>query len=189
MTVRAIAAIGDPVLREPAREVTLEELQSPGTQQLIDDLIETMRHANGAGIAANQISVPVQIATIEVTKNARYPYKPPIPLTVIVNPRLTVIGDETVEINEGCLSVPLRGDLLRHVEVQVEYLDRFGAPHNEVKKGLTAGTFQHEVDHLAGMMIVDRIDPKTLATWDEFNQHQREAFVTRIDAFVARIGS
>lgn len=189
MTVRTIAAIGDPVLRTPARAVTREELTSPPIQQLIDDMIDTMRSAGGAGIAANQVSVPVQVAAIEVTENDRYPYKPPIPLTVIVNPRLTLLGAEAVEINEGCLSVPLRGSLLRHVEIRVEFLDRYGEPHDEVKRGLTAGTFQHEIDHLAGTLIVDRVDSKTLATWEEYDKHQREDFVRRINDFVSRIGS
>ena len=86
MGVRAITTVGDPVLRERAREVTPDELSSPEVQQLIDDLIATMRAAGGAGLAANQIGELVRIAVIEVDDNPRYPYKPPIPLTVIVNP-------------------------------------------------------------------------------------------------------
>ena len=81
-------------------------------QRLIDDLIDTMRDANGAGLAANQVDEPVRIAVIEVDHNPRYPYKPPIPLTVVVNPVIEPLDDELVEINEGCLSVPdLRGNV------------------------------------------------------------------------------
>jgi peptide deformylase len=189
MTIRKIAAIGHPVLRQPARTVSVEELRDPAMQRLIDDMIDTMRDAHGAGIAAPQVHEPVRIATIEVTRNPRYPYKPPIPLTVLVNPVLEPVGEQTVEINEGCLSVPLRGNLRRYVAVRVRYLDRDGVPQEDVKRGLTAGTFQHEVDHLNGTLIVDRIDPRSLSTWDQFERHHRDAFIARITEFVDRIGS
>ena len=189
MTIRKIAQIGHPVLRQLAREVSADELRDPATQRLIDDLIDTMRDAHGAGIAAPQVHESVRIAVVEVDGNPRYPYKPPIPLTVLVNPVLEPIGTETVEINEGCLSVPLRGDLRRHVTVRVRYTDRDGGWHDEVKRGLTAGTFQHEVDHLDGTLVVDRIDPRTLSTWDQFDRHHRDAFVARITRFVHETGS
>ena len=86
MSVRDIVTVGHPVLRERARELTLEEMASPETQAFIDDLVDTMRHANGAGLAANQVGVPIRIAAIEVGNNPRYPYKPKIPLTIVVNP-------------------------------------------------------------------------------------------------------
>jgi peptide deformylase len=191
VTVREILTIGDPVLRTPAREVTLEELASPEVQALIDDLIETRRAANGAGLAANQVGETLRIAVAEVDgTNPRYPYKPPIPLTVMVNPVLDPVGDETVAINEGCLSVPdLRGYLRRHVTVRVRYLDREGDEHDEVFRGLTAGTLQHEIDHLDGILFVDRADPRTLATWEQFERHGQDEFVERITEFVARVGS
>ena len=182
MTVRAIATVGHPVLRERARELTSDEVVSAEIQALIDDLIDTMHHANGAGIAANQVHEPVRVAVIEVDHNPRYPYKPPIPLTVIVNPVIEPIDDELVEINEGCLSVPdLRGVLERHVAVRVRYLDRDGNEHDDVKRGLTAGTFQHEVDHLDGILFLDRVtDPRTFMTWEEFDRHHRDAWLERI---------
>jgi peptide deformylase len=191
VSVREIVAIGDPVLRERAREVSLDELRSPETQELIDDLIETRRAANGAGLAANQVGVAVRIGVAEIEGiNPRYPYKPPIPLTVIVNPTIEPLGAEQFEVNEGCLSVPgLRGDLGRHVAIRLRYLDRDGNERDEVKRGLTAGTFQHEVDHLDGVLFVDRADPRTLATWEQFERFQRDAFVERISAFVDRVGS
>jgi peptide deformylase len=191
MSVREIVAIGDPVLREPAREVDPDELRTARVQALIDDLIETRRAANGAGLAAVQIGEPLRIAVAENDgANPRYPYKPPIPLTVMVNPALEPADPETVLINEGCLSVPdLRGDLERHVAVRVRYLDREGNEHDEVVRGLTAGTFQHEVDHLNGVLFVDRANPRSLATWEQFERYQREAFVARAEALVARTGS
>ena len=99
------------------------------------------------------------------------------------------LDDEQVVINEGCLSVPVRGDVVRHVNIRVRYLDRHGVEHDEIKRGLTAGTWQHECDHLDGTLIVDRADPRTLATWAEFDAHHREAFVERITRFVERVGS
>jgi peptide deformylase len=192
MSVRAIATVGHPVLRERAREVTREELASASVQRLIDDMIETMRAANGAGLAANQVHETLRIAVVEVRAgNPRYPYKPPVALTVIVNPEIEPLDDETVEINEGCLSVPdLRGAVDRYVNVRVRYLDRDGDEHEEVRRGLTAGTFQHEVDHLDGILFLDRVrDPATFTTWEQFERHHRDAFVARAKALVERVGS
>jgi peptide deformylase len=191
VSVREIVAIGDPVLRERARELSLDELRSTEIQTLIDDLIETKRAADGAGIAANQVGVAVRVAVAEVVQpNPRYPYKPPIPLTVIVNPTIEPLADELFDVNEGCLSVAgLRGDLVRHVSIRLRYLDRDGTEHEEAKRGLTAGTFQHEVDHLDGILFVDRADPRTLSTWEQFERFHRDAFVERITAFSERVGS
>ena len=191
MSVREIVPVGHPVLRQRAAEVTVDELKSAETQKFIDDLIETMRHANGAGLAANQIGVPIRIAAIEVGDNPRYPYKPRIPLTVVVNPIIEPVDDELVEINEGCLSVPnLRGSVMRHVNVRVQYLDRHGVAYDEIRRGLTAGTFQHECDHLDGVLFLDRVvDPRTFTTWEQFERFHRAAFVERISEFVARVGS
>ena len=192
MSVRAIATVGHPVLRERAREVSREELASPPVQRLIDDMIDTMRAANGAGLAANQVHETLRIAVVEVRPgNPRYPYKPPVPLTVIVNPEIEPLDGETAQINEGCLSVPdLRGTVDRHVNVRVRYLDRDGAEHEEVRRGLTAGTFQHEVDHLDGILFLDRVrDPATFTTWEQFERHHRDAFVALAKAIVARVGS
>ena len=191
MTVREILHVGNPLLRERSRDVTVEELASPQMQALIDDMVDTMRAANGAGIAAPQVGELVRIATIEVNHNPRYPYKPRIPLTVVVNPVIEPIDDEMVEINEGCLSVPnLRGDVLRHVNVRVRYLDRDGNEHDEVRRGLTAGTFQHECDHLDGLLFLDRVhDTRSLTTWEQFERFHRDQFVRRITEFVERVGS
>ena len=191
MSVREVVAIGDPVLRERARELDPDEIASPEIQTLINDLIETKRATNGAGIAANQVGEPLRVAVVEVEEgNPRYPYKPPEPLTVMINPVLEPLGEETIEINEGCLSVPdLRGNLPRHLEVRVRFLDREGTEHEEVKRGLTAGTFQHEVDHLDGTLFVDRADPRSFATWEQFDRHQRDEFVARVSRLSEEPGS
>ncbi|MBP9084482.1 MAG: peptide deformylase [Kofleriaceae bacterium] len=191
MAIRKIAQIGHPILRQVARQVTREELAAPAMQQFIDDLIETMHDADGAGLAAIQVYQPIAICAIEVRNNPRYPYKPPIPLTVLVNPVLTPVGDETYDNNEGCLSVPnLRAMVSRHLHVRVQAWDRHGTPIDEVVHGLKAGTYQHEVDHLLGKIFVDRVtDPTTFATWTEFDRHHRPAFVARITQLVAQVGS
>jgi peptide deformylase len=191
VTVRPIVTVGHPVLRQRACEITPDELASTEVQTLIDDLIDTMHHASGAGLAANQIDDTRRIAVIHVDHNLRYPYKPPIPLTVVVNPVIEPVDDELVDINEGCLSVPdLRGNVLRHVTIRVRYLDRHGIAHDEIKRGLTAGTFQHECDHLDGGLFLDRVvDTTTLTTWAQFERFHRDAFVERITEFVERVGS
>lgn len=191
MTVREIVQIGHPVLRERARELTRDELLAPETQRFIDDLVETMRHAEGAGLAATQVAQPIRICAIEVGDNPRYPYKPKVPLTILVNPQLVPLSEETFDNYEGCLSVPnLRGVVPRHVEVRVRAWSRDGEPVDRVVRGLTAGTFQHEVDHLDGMLFVDRIrDTRTLCTWDAFERYHRAAFVECVRTLVERFGS
>ena len=190
MTVRPVLSIGHPTLRVVADEVPVDEVRTDRVQSLIGDLIETMRHANGAGLAATQIDERVRIAVMEVGDNPRYPYKPRIPLTIAINPVIEPLDDEMVDINEGCLSVPLRGDVARHVNIRVRYLDREGLEHDEIKRGLTAGTWQHECDHLDGVLFIDKVtEPSTIATWEQFEAHHRAAFVERITAFVKRVGS
>jgi peptide deformylase len=191
MAIRKIASIGHPVLRERARSVTREELASPAVQSFIDDLIETMRDARGAGLAANQVHEPVRICVIEVSDNPRYPYKPNIPLTILVNPEVERLGDETFDNYEGCLSVPdLRGVVPRHTRARVRAWDRHGNDIDMTVNGLSAGTYQHEVDHLDGVLFVDRVvDSRTLCTWAEFDRHHRAAFVERATALVRRFGA
>jgi peptide deformylase len=193
MTRLPIVDVGDPVLRSRAAEVSPEELASDEVQRFVDDMIETMRAASGAGLAANQVGSLRRIAVVEVPEggNPRYPYKPPIPLTVMVNPEVEPLGDETLAINEGCLSVPhLRGTVERAAAVRVRYLDRDGDEHVEERRGLTAGTFQHEFDHLNGVLFLDRVrDPATFTTWEQFDRHGRERFEAEARAIVERLGS
>jgi peptide deformylase len=188
VTVRPILSIGHPVLREVAGPVD----DVAAVHDLVDDLVDTMRAANGAGLAANQIGVPLQVCVIEVrTPNPRYPYKPAIPLTVLINPTLEPLTQETFANYEGCLSVPdLRGVVDRYVELRVHALDRDGAPIDMVVRGLSAGTYQHETDHLNGTLFVDRVtDTRTLCTWSEFRERHEPAFAARVEDLVARFGS
>lgn len=187
MPVRPIPQIGDPVLRRATAAVDPVSIDSDDIQALIADLIDTMTAAGGSGIAANQIGVSLAVCVIGVTKNARYPYKPPIPLTVMINPRVQLLDDEQWLNNEGCLSVPLRGDLPRHMNIEVSAFDRNGESFTETYRGLTAGTVQHEVDHLNGGLIVDRMeDSRTMTTWENFAEHGMDSYLERIAPVIAR---
>jgi peptide deformylase len=191
MTVLSIATVGNPGLRIRATEVTRDELVSDDVQTFIDDLIETMRHANGAGLAATQVLRHQRICAVEVANNPRYPYKPPIPLTILVNPVLTPLDGELFRNFEGCLSVPgIRGEVSRSTRIRVQAWDRHGNEIDEEVRGLKAATYQHEVDHLDGLLFLDRVeDSRTLSTWDSFNEFHKEAFVERVTALVAKHGS
>ncbi len=189
--IRDIVKIGNPVLRENCKAVPPSDISSAATQALIDDLIETRRAANGAGLAAPQIGVPIRLFVAENDNNPRYPYKPRIPLTVVVNPTITFLTDERYESNEGCLSIPdLRGVVECCPEIRVEGFDRNGKVLDLVVRGVSAGTFQHEDDHLNGILFPDRVkDTRSLSTWDEFKQRYEAAFARQVAALVERYGS
>ena len=172
MTLREVLELGDPRLRAISLEVPENAFGTAELTQLVDDLIQTMRARNGAGIAAPQIGVSQRVFIIEVNNNPRYPYKPTIPLTVLVNPELRVIGEETISVIEGCLSVPnLRGRVERQARVEVRAYTPQGEPFTLIAEGLTAGTLQHELDHLNGLLFIDRIDDSsTLCSTASYNQ-------------------
>jgi peptide deformylase len=173
MAILKVARLGHPVLRQQAERVLPADIQSTQVQRLIDDMIETMHEYDGAGLAANQVHVPRQIAVIEVAKNPRYPDAPEIPLTVLINPVVTPTTEEIEEGWEGCLSVPdMRGVVPRYTAVRLECLDRQGKPVDLVAKDFFARVIQHETDHLNGIVYVDRIrDMRTLSHIAEWQRH------------------
>ena len=173
MAILKVARLGHPVLRQQAERVSPVDIQSAQVQRLIDDMIETMHEYDGAGLAANQVHVPRQIAVIEVAKNPRYPDAPEIPLTVLINPVVTPTSEEIEEGWEGCLSVPdMRGVVPRYTAVRLECLDRQGKPVDLVAKDFFARVIQHETDHLNGIVYVDRIrDMRTLSHIAEWQRH------------------
>ncbi len=179
------------MLRQVAHTVTPEDLASVAVQALVDDLIDTMRDANGAGLAATQVFAPWQVCVIEVHDNPRYPYKPNIPLTTLINPKVTPLTDETFLNFEGCLSVPnLRGRVPRYCRVRVQAQDRTGEVVDFAVQGLSAGTYQHEVDHLNGVVFVDRVtDPRSFCTWEHFDRFEKAKFAREACALVARFGA
>jgi peptide deformylase len=181
MAIRKIAQLGEPVLRRVARELTLDEIRSSATRALIEDLIETMHDADGAGLAAPQIYESVQLVVIEVRSNPRYPNVDPIPLTVLANPKLTPLlsapgselrDEDSIWLYEGCLSVSgVRGRVQRPRRVRVQALDAEGEPVDQVWEGFRAAVVQHETDHLFGTLFVDRADPRTLTFLREYERH------------------
>ena len=188
--IRTIVQIGNPALRQVADPVDVNQIESDEIQALIDDLIETMRHANGAGLAATQIAVPLRICIIEVNKNPRYSYKPDIPLTVLINPKVTFLTDERIHVYEGCLSVPnMRGQGERGPKILIEGDDRQGNNVSFISKGISAGTFQHELDHLDGLIYTDRMnDASSLTTIDEFAAHYEDDFRDQVISIVKTYG-
>ncbi len=190
MTVRDVLQIGHPTLMTPAEPVDPARITGPEVQGWITDLIDTMRDRNGAGIAANQIGIPYRLFVAEVTSNPRYPYKPPIPLTVVINPVITFLSDQTFTNNEGCLSVPnLRGDVERHLEIRLTGYDRHGTPFEREIRGYSAATFQHEADHLDGVLFPHRVgDPRTFCSWEVFAQFRQADFAQRVRTLVGEWG-
>lgn len=184
MTIRKIARLGEPILRRSASPIAPEALGQAWLHTLIDDMIETMRDADGAGLAAPQVYEPWQVCVIEVLANPRYPNFPTIPLTVLLNPRLTplvsthdvLLDRESVTLYEGCLSVPgLRGRVSRPRAVRVQALAPDGTEVDQHWSGVSAAIIQHEVDHLHGTLFVDRADSSTLCFSREYERYVPEA--------------
>ena len=173
MAILKVARLGHPVLRKISEPVAASEIRSAQTQQLIDDMVETMREHNGAGLAAPQVHVLKQICVIEVRGNPRYPDAPAIPLTVLINPVVTPLTEETENGWEGCLSVPdMRGIVPRFGAVRLEAWDREGGRIDVVAKEFFARVIQHETDHLNGVVYLDRMrDFSTLTHLAEWNKY------------------
>ena len=191
MAIREILQIGHPVLAARANEVDVSKINSAEVQSWVDDMIDTMRNANGAGIAANQIGIPYRLFVIEVGENPRYPYKPKVPLTVVINPTIEFLTDETFVSNEGCLSVPaIRADVDRHVEIAVSYYDRNAQKIEQTIQGYSACTWQHEYDHLDGILFPHRVtDLKSFCSWDMFQQFKQQDFAKHVEELVAKWGA
>jgi peptide deformylase len=182
VAIRKIAQMGEPVLRRRADLVDPNEIAAPFIQTLIDDMIETMHDADGAGLAAPQVYESLQLCVIEVDQNPRYPQFEPIPLTVLINPVVTpLVGsvlsggelsvEDSFQMYEGCLSVPgMRGRVVRPRKVRVQALDRAGVALDFVWESFRAVVVQHETDHLLGTLYVDRADPKTLTFLREYER-------------------
>ncbi len=171
MPVLNIARLGHPILREIATPVDLKALSASDDnelQQLIDDMIDTMREEDGVGIAAPQVARSLQIIIVEYRQNERYPSQDDIPLSVYVNPVISHAGKETASFWEGCLSLKdLRGLVTRSKEVTVEAFSREGKKMVVEAKGFLAVVLQHEIDHLLGKVFLDRMTDLTQLAWQE----------------------
>ena len=173
MSILKVTRLGHPVLRKVAENVSQRELQSPALQKFIDDMIETMKEYDGVGLAADQVHESKQIAVLEVADNPRYPEKPRVPLTVLVNPTITALSEDMEEDWEGCLSIPdLRGMVPRYKSIRVQALDRHGKEIDFVANEFHARVIQHEFDHLNGKVYLDRMRGfSTLTFLQEFARY------------------
>ena len=176
MAIRKVARLGHPVLRAPCRELTRTEIRSPATLRLARDLRETTEEYGGVGLAAPQVHEPVRLAVIELDpedakRDLEGSHGDRVSITVF-NPRTTVLDPTLAGYWEGCLSVPgMRGYVERPRRIRVDYLDERAKPAHVVAEGFLATVLQHELDHLDGVLYVDRLaDPKLFAFNEEFNR-------------------
>jgi peptide deformylase len=165
MAIREVITVPHPTLKKKARKVTDF---GPDLQNLIDDMVETMREAPGVGLAATQVDVPLQLIVVEFGDEEDETVPPK--LYVMVNPEISRHSRETIIGTEGCLSVPnLVGDVERHESVTVKFLNRHGKPSKLKAKNWLARIIQHEIDHLHGILFTD------LATqvWEPMTEEER----------------
>ena len=167
-----VARLGFPSVRSIAKPVPPEEITSHDFQKLIDDMIETMHEYNGVGLAAPQVHLPIQLAVLQVDRHPRHPDMPQVPLTVLINPIVTILDSTMVEDYEGCLSIPeLRGRVPRFKQLKVAALGRDAQPLEIVASDFHARVIQHETDHLKGEVYLDRMsDMKSLGFLDEWQR-------------------
>jgi peptide deformylase len=190
-----ILQVGDPVLRRQARPLERDEILAPATQELILRMRDTMRDAPGVGLAAPQIGESIQLAVIEDPPQAHAGMTPAqlaerernaVAFHVLVNPRLTVEGDDQVIAYEGCLSLAGFSMIVpRWRRVRVDALDEHGEPVVKTATGWYARILQHEIDHLRGVVCCDRMDPRSLTTQDNHLRYWRNM---PVDAALATVG-
>lgn len=184
MALREVAHIGNPVLRRIARDLEPHEIRSPWLLGLVEDMTDTMHELGGIGIAAPQVSESVKLAIIEITEGStRYPGMEPHALTVLVNPRITVLDETEQAFWEGCLSVPdLRGLVQRPRGVRVDYVDLQGQRQSLIAQDFLSSVVQHELDHLQGVLFIDRVrDTTKLATLEDYRRFWVDPKVDELD--------
>jgi len=153
----SIIQLGNPMLRQKAEVVN--NIQDKTIQKLIDDLLFTVKEANGVGIAAPQVAVAYRIFIVASRPNLRYPNAPLMEPTAMINPRIVNYSEQIVKDWEGCLSIPgIRGLVPRYKTIEVEYTDRDGKLQNRKLTDFVARIFQHEYDHFEGLVFLDRIE-------------------------------
>jgi peptide deformylase len=156
MAIREVLKMGDPRLLEVAKPVAA--FGTPELETLLRDMRDTMQDLNGAGLAAPQIGVGLRVVIFGIEANPRYPDADPVPFTVLINPKLTPIGEEMEEGWEGCLSVPgMRGLVPRYRQLRYTGVDARGQPIDRTVEDFHARVVQHEVDHLDGILYPRRI--------------------------------
>lgn len=179
-----IRQAGEPVLRQRARPLLAEEIRERTTQELIELMRVTMHDAPGVGLAAPQVGIPVQLVVVEDQPQFLEKLSPEqlaererhaVPFHVLINPSLTVIGSETVEFFEGCLSVAgFTAIVPRARQVRVECLNERAEPVVIDARGWYARILQHEIDHLRGGLYIDRMNPQSFSTMDNYTRYWKE---------------
>lgn len=169
-----IVQTGDPVLRQIARPLSVDEIRSDATRQLVEEMRETMRAAPGVGLAAPQIGESIQLAVIEdrldyikdvSSEELAARQRSPVDFHVIINPKISIVGEVTVDFFEGCLSVEGFVAMVRRgVNVQVECLNERAETITITAQGWYARILQHEIDHLNGMLYIDRMQTRSFST-------------------------
>jgi peptide deformylase len=182
-----LVQVGESVLRTPARELTRDEIHSPAIQQLIDFMHETLRDAPGVGLAAPQVSESIQLAIIEDLPEDSRNLTPEqllererkaVQFHVIINPMLTPVGEPEVEFFEGCLSLNgFTAVVPRYRSVRVDCLDEHGESKTIHASGWYARILQHEIDHLGGMLYIDRMQSRTFMSIENFTRVWKDATV------------
>lgn len=174
--VMEVVRLGHPVLRQVAEAYDPEEILSPEVQEFVEDMVATMDDYDGAGLAAPQVGVSKRLLIYGVEANPRYPEAPEVPRTVLFNPTWEPLGEETDVDWEGCLSVPgMRGQVRRYQRIRVKALDQAAQPVEFEAEGFHARVFQHEVDHLEGIVYLDRMeDMSTLSYLEEWVRYSGE---------------
>ena len=174
-----IAHIGHPILRKPTLDVPLETISTDKIKNLIRKLAEIMYEFNGAGLAANQIYESYRICVLEVKNNLRYKHLPEIPFKVLINPKIISKNSKKIFSSyEGCLSVPnIRGRVNRSYDIKVEYYDENAKYNLEHVKGFQAIVYQHEIDHLDGILFTDKVEDKSsLVTFENYIKYYEEDY-------------
>ncbi|MEA5581400.1 peptide deformylase [Nodularia harveyana UHCC-0300] len=166
-----IIQLGNPLLRQKATWV--ENTQDEHIQKLIDDLSVTVAKANGVGIAAPQVAASYRLFIVASRPNLRYPHAPVMEPTAMINPRIIAHSSEVVKGWEGCLSVPgIRGLVPRFTAIEIAYTDRNGKLQKQELTDFVARIFQHEYDHLDGVVFIDRVENSgEMITEDEYQKH------------------
>ena len=160
MAIKEILKMGDPRLLEKSKPI--KDLNAVDLDQLIQDMIDTMEANNGAGLAAPQIGINIQLVIFGFKKNDRYPDAEEVPFTILINPKITPVGDEIEDGWEGCLSVPgLRGVVPRYKKISYQGIDQYGKKIERNVDGFHARVVQHECDHLFGILYPMRIQDLT----------------------------
>jgi peptide deformylase len=178
-----IVQAGEPVLRAQARQLTREEIIADEIQRLIRDMCETMQDAPGVGLAAPQVGVTLQLAMIKdreellsslPAEELAEKERQAVPFHVLINPEITLLGDDTADFYEGCLSLSgFSAVVPRARRVRVAYLNEHGEPQTVEASGWYARILQHEIDHLRGTLYIDRMDSRTFTSLDNWNRFRR----------------